>query len=200
MSSALGFQAAALCLEYPDEEWREHLPLLERAGAALPRTRLRRFVEHARVTGTAVMTRTYVETFDLQRRCCPYLTYYAFGDTRKRGMALLRFTTAYRAAGFTVASGELPDHLGVVCEFAARRGEEGGALLAENRVGLELLHLALTDAGSPYRDVTATVRALLPDAAPRDLDRALELARSGPPAEDVGLEPFAPPEQLGARR
>ncbi|GLB64437.1 hypothetical protein NCCP2495_23160 [Dietzia sp. NCCP-2495] len=27
----------------------------------------------------------HVETFDLRRRCCPYLTYYRFGDTRKRG-------------------------------------------------------------------------------------------------------------------
>ena len=61
----------------------------------------------------------YVETFDLRRRCCPYLTYYAFGDTRKRGMALLRFTHAYRANGFALASEELPDHLAVVCEFAA---------------------------------------------------------------------------------
>ena len=200
MSTALGFQAAALCLEYPDDEWRARLPLLEQAAAALPRTPLARFVEHAQSSDAATMTRSYVETFDLRRRCCPYLTYYAFGDTRKRGMALLRFTTAYRTAGFTVASGELADHLGVVCEFTARRPEQGAALLAENRAGLELLHLALTDGGSPYADVTGTVRALLPDPAPRDLDRALELARSGPPAEEVGLEPFAPPEYLGARR
>jgi len=200
VSTALGFQAAALCLEYPDDAWREQLPLFAQAAGALPRTPLARFVDHARSTTAAVLTRHYVETFDLRRRCCPYLTYYAFGDTRKRGMALLRFTTAYRAAGFTVASGELPDHLGVVCEFTARRPEPGRALFMENRAGLELLHLALTDAGSPYADVTGTVRALLPDPAPRDLDRALELARSGPPAEDVGLEPFAPPEHLGARR
>ena len=30
--------------------------------------------------------------------------------------------------------------------------------------------------------------------------RALELARTGPPAEEVGLEPFAPPEYMGGRR
>jgi len=43
-------------------------------------------------------------------------------------------------------------------------------------------------------------RALLPEPAPADLARALDLARSGPPAEEVGLEPFAPPEYMGARR
>ena len=200
MNTALGFQAAALCLEYPDDAWRAHLPLLERAGAALPRLPLARFVTHALARPADAMTRDYVETFDLRRRCCLYLTYYAFGDTRKRGMALLRFSTAYKTAGFTVASGELPDHLGVVCEFAARRPEKARALLTEHRAGLEMLHLALTEAGSPYADVTETVRALLPEPAPRDLERALELARSGPPAEEVGLEPFAPPEYLGARR
>lgn len=197
---APAFQAAALCLEYPDEVWRRQLSLLEAAAAAFADLPLGEFVAHAAASSAGAMTREYVETFDLRRRCCPYLTYYAFGDTRKRGMALLRFTSEYRAAGFAVTSGELPDHLAVVCEFAARVPEAGIALLTENRAGLELLHLALSDAGSAYAHVTASIRALLPDPAPRDLDRALELARSGPPAEEVGLEPFAPPEYLGARR
>ena len=35
-------------------------------------------------------------TFDLRRRCCLHLTYYTHGDTRKRGLALVRFKQAYR--------------------------------------------------------------------------------------------------------
>jgi nitrate reductase molybdenum cofactor assembly chaperone NarJ/NarW len=79
-----------------------------------------------------------LEEFDLRRRSCLYLTYYPHGDTRRRGMALLRFQHAYHAAGFTLAEDELPDHLGVVCEFAA--GGElavGLRLLAEQRAGVE---------------------------------------------------------------
>jgi nitrate reductase delta subunit len=197
---AAGYQAAALALEYPDEAWRENLPLLRSFAEAVPALALGRFVAWASATSVDDMTRGYVETFDLRRRCCPYLTYYSFGDTRKRGMALLQFSSAYRAAGFAVCSGELPDHLGVVCEFTARRPAAGASLFSRHRAGLELLHLALTDASSPYAYVTATIRELLPEPAPRDLDRALELARTGPPAEEVGLEPFAPPETLGARR
>jgi nitrate reductase molybdenum cofactor assembly chaperone NarJ/NarW len=207
MTSAIdttrALQSAALALEYPDENWRSQLPLLRQAadtisgpaGAALAR-----FVEHADRTPADELARHYVETFDLRRRCCLYLTYYAFGDTRKRGMALLRFTHAYRTAGFKLASEELPDHLAVVCEFAARRTEPGLRLLRDNRAGVELLHLALTDAGSPYAAVIDAIRAVLPEPAPSDLQQALELARTGPPAEEVGLEPFAPPEYMGARR
>lgn len=46
------------------------------------------------VTPLPELAAHYGATFDLKRRCCPYLTYYTYGDTRKRGMALLRFKHA----------------------------------------------------------------------------------------------------------
>ena len=192
-------QAAALCLGYPDEELTAKLPLLKQVAAALPGPAaepLRRFLA---ALGASDLTRHYVETFDLRRRCCLYLTYYAFGDTRKRGMAMLRFRAAYREAGFELASKELPDHLAVVCEALARAPQLLD-LVGEYRGGIEVLRLALAEAGSPYVDVLDTIRAVLPPVTERELDRAFELARSGPPAEEVGLEPFAPPEYMGARR
>lgn len=199
----VGMQAAALCLDYPDAEWLDRTALLRRAADALDPAaagELQAFIRWVDDVGSGTAAATYVDTFDLRRRCCPYLTYYSFGDTRKRGMALLRFTHAYRAAGFEVGSAELPDHLAVLCEFTAHASEPGMTLFEQHRAGVELLHLALTETASPYAHVTGLIRLLLPAAAPKDLDRALELARSGPPAEEVGLEPFAPPEQLGARR
>ena len=196
-------QAAALCLDYPDETLLGKLELLRAAAHALPGAvgaGLARFVGHLADTDPAELARDYVDTFDLRRRTCLHLTYYAYGDTRKRGMALLRFTHAYREADIVIADGELPDHLAVVCEVAARQPGVGLRLIAENRAGVELLRMALADAGSPYVDVLDVIRAVLPEPAPRDLDRALALARSGPPAEEVGLEPFAPPEYMGAQR
>lgn len=196
-------QGSALCLGYPDGALLDQLPLLRRTVAALPTpaaTPLGRFVDYLGRTSAMKLARDYVETFDLRRRCCLYLSYYAHGDTRKRGMALLRFTHAYRSAGITLAGGELPDHLALVCEVAARDPETGLMLLRENRAGVELLRMALDEAGSAYLDVLDTIRAVLPEPAPRDLDKAMELARSGPPAEEVGLEPFAPPEYMGRRR
>jgi nitrate reductase molybdenum cofactor assembly chaperone NarJ/NarW len=196
-------QAAALCLDYPDEALLGRLDLLRAAADALPGAvgaALGRFVAHLAATDPTELSRDYVDTFDLRRRSCLHLTYYAYGDTRKRGMALLRFTHAYREADIVIADGELPDHLAVVCEVAARQPGVGLRLIAENRAGVELLRMALADAGSPYVDVLDVIRAVLPEPAPRDLDRALALARSGPPAEEVGLEPFAPPEYMGAQR
>jgi nitrate reductase delta subunit len=200
---ARALQAAALCLGYPDQALLDQLPLLRQTAAALPPSvavPLGRFVVHLGATNSAELERVYVETFDLRRRCCLYLSYYAFGDTRKRGMALLRFKHAYREAGITLLGEELPDHLAVVCEVAARAPETGLMLLREHRAGVELLRMALAEANSAYVDVLDAIRAVLPEPAPRDLDRAMQLARSGPPAEEVGLEPFAPPDYMGARR
>ena len=115
-------------------------------------------------------------------------------------MALLQFTAAYRAAGFELTAGELPDHLAVLCEFTAAVPEPGRDLFRRHRAGLELLRTALADAASPWLPVADAIRAVLPEPAPRDLRRALDLARAGPPAEEVGLEPFAPPEYMGGRR
>lgn len=176
------FQAAALCLEYPDESLLELLPTLRNVRP------LDEFVQHVERTPLAQLQADYVDTFDLRRRCSLYLSYFAFGDTRKRGIALLHYSSTYRAAGFVVTSGELPDHLAVVCEFAARCPDAGVQLLQQSRTGLEVLALALRAAGSPYVHVVDAVRAVLPAAADEDLEAALDLARTGPPMEEVGVE------------
>jgi nitrate reductase delta subunit len=200
----VALQTASLVLGYPDELLLDRLPLLRSCLPELPSdaaAALAAVLDHLEGTDLLTAQRAYVDLFDLRRRCSLYLTYYAFGDTRKRGMALLRFQHAYRAAGMEPLGDELPDHLSVVCEFAAQGDlAEGLRLLAEQRAGIELLRLALQEAASPYVHAVDLVRAVLPEPAPQDLDRALELARAGPPAEDVGLEPFAPPDHLGARR
>jgi nitrate reductase molybdenum cofactor assembly chaperone NarJ/NarW len=53
-----------------------------------------RFLVWLRATAPADVAQHYVQTFDLRRRCALYLTYYRYGDTRKRGLAMLAFKTA----------------------------------------------------------------------------------------------------------
>jgi nitrate reductase molybdenum cofactor assembly chaperone NarJ/NarW len=144
----------------------------------------------------------YVETFDLRRRASLHVTYYAHGDTRERGMALLRLKKLFRAAGLPMASRELPDHLCVLLAFAALApAGHGETLLAEQRPAIELLRLSLHDLGSPYAHVLDAVAAGLPPLSVRDRGEIARLAREGPPDEAVGLEPYGPPEAMptGAR-
>ncbi|MFE0170996.1 nitrate reductase molybdenum cofactor assembly chaperone [Streptomyces sp. NPDC059002] len=182
--NAVLYQAAALCLGYPDEEFRARLPLLTAAAPAA----LDGFLAHAAATDPRALQAHYVQVFDFKNRHSLYLSWWRDGDTRRRGMALVRFKEVYREHGLEFSGEELPDFLPAVLEFSAHAGP---VLLTEHRSGLELLRLALTDFGTPYAAVLDAVCATLPGPSPRDRAEALALARSGPPREDVGLEPFA---------
>jgi nitrate reductase delta subunit len=206
---AIVHRLAALLLDYPDDDLLARLPHLRSIATKIGEPfegNLSGVLDHLGSAPLVDLAATYVETFDLRRRCCLYLTYFAYGDTRKRGVALLAFKQAYRAAGVELTAAELPDHLCVVLEFAATAdGAEGRRLLLEHRAGLEVLRLALVDAGSPYAGAVAAVCATLPRLAGPDREAVAKLAAAGPPAEEVGLEPFglapfASPELRGVRR
>ncbi len=139
---------------------------------------------------------TYVDTFDLRRGACLHLTYYRHGDTRERGMALTALVDAFRAAGFGIVPGELPDYLPALLELAAAH-PAGATVLAEHRMALDSLHLALEKVDSPYAGVVAAVRDALPGPTRQDRQALRRYRAEGPPSEKVGLEPFAPPEVLG---
>ena len=139
----------------------------------------------------------YVVTFDLSRRHALHLTYFTHGDTRKRGLALLRIKQTYRRFGYVLDDSELPDHLAVVLEFAATVDAGAGTrLLLEHRAGLELLGLALAEAGSPYAATTSAVSATLPALHGSVREAIVRLAAEGPPGEEVGLDPFVPPRSV----
>ncbi|MFE2278661.1 nitrate reductase molybdenum cofactor assembly chaperone [Streptomyces sp. NPDC059454] len=193
------WQLQSLLLGYPDEHQAGHLALARRAAPELPapvRDPLLRFTEHAEGAGTEALATAYVATFDHRRRCCPYLTYYAHGDTRKRGLALVRLKQTYAKGGLRLTDDELPDHLAVVLEFAATDPATGLRLLTEHRAGLELLRLALHDHHSPWAGLLDSVSATLPALAGDEREAVARLAAEGPPGEEVGLAPYAPPQSM----
>jgi nitrate reductase molybdenum cofactor assembly chaperone NarJ/NarW len=196
---AVAAMAASLLLRYPDGPALAALPAIRAALGELPSDLaepLGRVADHRAGTDATALAAEYVELFDLRRRTCLYLTYYTAGDTRARGQALVAFAAVHRAAGFLVDGGELPDHLPTVLELAARADEAGWALLREHRVGLDLLAAALAAVGSVYRYAVEAVRSMLPPPGPAQRVAAATLARSGPPREEVGLQPFT----VGGRR
>ncbi|OKI02227.1 nitrate reductase molybdenum cofactor assembly chaperone [Streptomyces sp. CB02923] len=200
---ALLLRLLSLLLQYPDAELTAGRPALTAAVHALPPSaaadELASFTTWFAAQPAETLESHYVEVFDLRRKSSLYLTYYLHGDTRRRGMALLTLAQTYRAAGWDADSGELPDHLPVVLEFAALAGPRAGeAPLRRHRRGLVLIHHALSEARSPYAGPIAALLSLLPPAGAADLEAVARLAAEGPPAEDVGLDPyrgtgFAPP-------
>ncbi|HEY7597261.1 MAG TPA: nitrate reductase molybdenum cofactor assembly chaperone [Actinophytocola sp.] len=191
----IAWQVQSLLLSYPDQQLLDRQPLLRAAVRRLPPAvgePLAAFLDHLDATPLTELAADYVATFDHRKRFSPYLTYFAYGDTRKRGMALLRFKHAYRAAGLVLGEDELPDHLAVVLEFAATGDPAAGRrLLIEHRAGLELMRLGLREAGSPWAHVLDSVSATLPPLGRLDHAKVAQLSADGPPEEEVGLSPYA---------
>lgn len=191
LTDRLVWQCASLLLSYPDEA------SLDAAGRLLGHIdgeaaeALSGALAAVRGLGAMPAAQAYVATFDLGRRTSMYLTYWTAGETRNRGQAMLEFTGAYRAAGVAPPSGEAPDHLPVVLEFAATVDADAGRrLLTGHRVPISVVHDALCAAGSPYAPVVAAVLGTLPRTTDEDLRRVQWLGEAGPPAESVGLQPF----------
>jgi nitrate reductase delta subunit len=183
--------AASILLDYPTPARRAQFALVEASVVNLPGELQRSFAAFF----TAVNTRSqqqlemhFTATFDLKRKCCPYLTYYAAGDTRRRGMALVRFVEAYRAAGWQTEADELPDYLPMVLEFSALSDSSiAQELLAAHRDGIEVLRAALAKFESPYAHVVEAVCLSLPVIDDETRERYLDLVNEGPPTETVGM-------------
>ncbi|MCF3118278.1 nitrate reductase molybdenum cofactor assembly chaperone [Streptomyces arenae] len=193
MSRPVVHQAAALLLGYPDHHWPDRLHTVHTTLRTVPGPEtglLLRFCEQAAGTEPLALAARYVATFDRSRRRCLYLTYYTDGDTRRRGATLAGLKALYRDHGWQPPEDELPDFLPLMLEFAARTPDTGTRLLADHRPALELLRFALAAHRSPYTDVLQAVCDTLPGSGPATREAALRLARTGPPAETVGLLPY----------
>lgn len=193
---------ASILLDYPDETRQASFREAAEAVATLPASiadPLDQFLAAAEALGPRELGIHYTSVFDLKRKCSPYLTYFAAGDTRRRGMALVRFIEAYRAAGWEVNEGELPDYLPTVLEFSAISDSPiAQELLASHREGIEVLRAALETFKSPYSHVLDAICHSLPEIDDATRERYLKLVAEGPPVETVGLTslgslaPFAP--------
>ena len=197
----IAHMAASILLDYPTPERRERFSVVAASVAQLPEP-LRRAFEAFLCAADALpgqqLEAHFTATFDLKRKCCPYLSYYAAGDTRRRGMALVRFVEAYRAAGWEIAAEELPDYLPMVLEFSALSDSPiAQELLAAHRDGIEVLRSALENVHSPYASLVEAVSLSLPAIDDETRERYLNLVNEGPPTELVGvsflgnLKPFS---------
>lgn len=196
MNVRVVYQAASLCLSYPDDAVLGSSPLI---GQALSESAPRSVASFAPLfewwakTPASELQTVYVDTFDMSRRHALYLSYWTDGDTRRRGAVLADLKRRYREAGLALdGGGELPDYLPLVLEFAQHAPRQGAALLQEYRASLELIRLSLAERDSPYTGVVAAVCDTLPGRSPADRQQAMAIAAAGPPRESVGLDAHDP--------
>ena len=190
----------ALLLDYPDEhllaardEIRAVLAQLEPSPR---RDGLAAFASWLYATARLDVEHEYVASFDFSKRTTLHLSFYAYGDRRQRGMAMLKLKQRFAAVGLPLVEGTLPDFLPAVLEFAALAPAEGEEVFAQLRAGIEIVRAGLHDAGSPYALLLDALVAGLPQLGRREREELMRLAADGPPTEQVGLEPFAPPEVM----
>lgn len=186
--------SAAVLLRYPEADYFERLAMVKDSLAVLPEevaSYFSDFAAWATEAGLRGVEEHYVETFDQRRRCSLYLSYYAVGDTRQRGMAILAFRQQLESMGLFPNDEELADHLCVVLEAVAMAEGAHHAhaieMLASHRQGLEVLRAALLGLGSPFAALITAVCAALPAVDPDTAQKYVDLIRTGPPAEMVGI-------------
>ena len=163
-SMRLTLRALARLLAYPDAELRAQMPALidalqaEQALPAARVTELQALVQQVCAMDPYEAEARYVDTFDRGRQTSLHLFEHIHGDSRERGPALIDLTQTYEKAGLFLGANELPDHLGVVLEFASTQPSTvAREFLAEMAHILNALFTALDAKASPYASVIAAV-------------------------------------------
>lgn len=160
-------RALARLIAYPDAQLRSELDALlqvldeEGAVPAARRTELRTLAATLQRQDPLEVEARYVETFDRGRSTSLHLFEHVHGDSRDRGPAMIDLVQTYEKAGLYLAPEELPDHLGVVLEFASTQPPAlARAFLGEMAHILNAIFSALLKRESPYAAVLAAVLEL----------------------------------------
>lgn len=190
----LTLRALARLLAYPDAGLRAQAPMLIdalRSEGALGRARLAELEALCQQLASLdpyVLEARYVETFDRGRQTSLHLFEHVHGDSRERGPALLDLRQTYAQAGLQLEAEELPDHLGVVLEFASTQPPQvAREFLGELTHILNAVFTALVQRASPYASVVAAVLEVAGEraqAVPIAPEPELDAVWAEPPAFD----------------
>lgn len=163
----LTLRVLAHLLSYPDTSLRDHMADMtaalqrERALGADRLEELSALMQHLRGARAMDVEAHYVETFDRGRGTALHLFEHVHGDSRDRGPAMIDLVQTYEKAGLFLGPEELPDHLGVVLEFASTQPPAlAKAFLGEMAHILNAIFSALLKRESPYAAVIAAVLEL----------------------------------------
>ncbi len=158
------FQIIARLLDYPDEELMQNLPQLlvlvdeDPQITELERKDLKSVISWLGMHSTLGIQENYVQTFDMTPEHDLHLTHHLFGDDRGRGPALIDLSEYYKASGFEVKEGELPDYLPLMLEYVATLDEmQARVFLGDAGKVLKVIADNLEKAQSPYAKLVRIV-------------------------------------------
>jgi nitrate reductase molybdenum cofactor assembly chaperone NarJ/NarW len=164
---AITLRVLAHLLDYPDASLREQLQAMHdalHAQGTLGSTRLAEIdalIDELRCAHDLEAEAVYVDMFDRGRGTALHLFEHVHGDSRDRGPAMIDLIKTYEQAGLYLTSGELPDHLSVVLEYASTQPPASSVeFLRELTHILRHLFSALTKRESAYASVMAALLEL----------------------------------------
>lgn len=148
-------RALAALLTYPTAEMLGALPELRQALAAdaelapaMPG--LHRLLMDLANSDLLDLEEEHVALFERSRNLSLNLFEHVHGDSRERGPAMVELNGIYAEAGLEATSGELPDYLPMMLEYAAQEPQRGAELLGNAWPVLDLLHGRLAARRSAY--------------------------------------------------
>lgn len=153
------YKILSILLDYPTEETvallPQIMPIIEKEGL-LNRASIRnmlRFIEAVEDIDLLDWKEKYTALFDYASATSLYLFDHVYGDSKKRGMALVDLKQLYASEGMEISSRELPDYLPVLLEFIAsvQTPQQGADLLAETKHVLQTIETKLKDGKSFYQ-------------------------------------------------
>jgi nitrate reductase delta subunit len=188
-SALLLFRALSALLSYPTAELRAALPEIAAAVSTSSligqreRDALLVLVDEIGGGDLLAAEERYVDLFDRGRALSLHLFEHVHGEGRDRGTAMVELKELYAAAGFDLATRELPDYLPVVLEYLSLSDlEEARDMLSDCAKILTTIARALIARQSHY---AAVPQALLVIAGEKPVEAAaVKPVRERPDALD----------------
>ncbi|MDF1582428.1 MAG: nitrate reductase molybdenum cofactor assembly chaperone [Methyloprofundus sp.] len=125
------YKVLSVLLAYPTKELVAHWHELTEAANGLAsltaedKSALTDFINWASDLSLSQFQAEYVNVFDMTAANSLYLTYHLFDEQdRDRGPALIELAELYKATGFEIGDGELPDYLPLILEYVSTMDDE----------------------------------------------------------------------------
>ncbi|MGH6680222.1 MAG: nitrate reductase molybdenum cofactor assembly chaperone, partial [Bradyrhizobium sp.] len=168
------FKAFSALLSYPSADMRAALPEIAEIVRTSPlvgqreRQDLLALIDELSQGDLLTVEQRYVDLFDRGRALSLNLFEHLHGESRDRGTAMVDLKRLYEAAGFELATRELPDYLPVVLEYlGCREIGEARVMLADCAHIMQTIARSLIARQSRY---AAVPQALIAIAGERPVD------------------------------